>query len=144
MTTTPLPVHEGGCLCGAVRYRVHGKPTLTAVCHCTVCQRRLASAFAMVAFFAEEAVEFLQGEMSTHEHISDASGRWLRMNFCPRCGTTIGHTAEFRPGVRAVAAGTLDDREWFPIDRHVWVQSKLPWVQIPDGMPAYQQAYVAP
>jgi hypothetical protein len=98
----------------------------------------------MVAFFPEEAVEFLQGEMSTHEHISDASGRWLRMNFCPRCGTTIGHTAEFRPGVRAVAAGTLDDRKWFPIDRHVWVQSKLPWVQIPDGMPAYQQAYVAP
>lgn len=56
----------------------------------------------------------------------------------------MGHTAEFRPGVRAVAAGTLDDREWFPIDRHVWVQSKLPWVQIPDGMPTYQQAYVAP
>ena len=59
MTATPLPVHEGGCLCGAVRYRVHGKPALTAVCHCTFCQRRLASAFAMVAFFPEASVVFI-------------------------------------------------------------------------------------
>ena len=103
MTATPLPVHEGGCLCAAVRYRVHGKPALTAVCHYTFCQRRLASAFAKVVFFSETSVDFFQVEMSTHEHTSDASSHWLRMNFCPRYGTTIGHTAEFRPGVRAVA-----------------------------------------
>ncbi len=144
MTPTSPPIHEGGCVCGAVRYRVQGKPALTVVCHCTFCQRRLASAFAMVAFFPHEAVEFVQGEVAAHEHISDASGRWLRMNFCPRCGTTLGHSAEFRPGVRAVAVGTLDEQDWFTVDRHVWAQSKLPWVQIPEGVPTFQQAYLAP
>ena len=32
--------HEGGCLCGAVRYRVLGEPARASVCSCTACQRR--------------------------------------------------------------------------------------------------------
>ena len=44
--------HLGGCACGAVRYRVHGQPVLGTVCHCRFCQRRLASAFAVMATFA--------------------------------------------------------------------------------------------
>lgn len=134
--------HEGGCVCGAVRYRVQGPPVLGTVCHCRFCQTRLASAFAVMASFKEDAVEVLQGELSTVEHRSDESGRWLRMNFCPRCGTTVSHTAELRPGVRTIAAGTFDDPGWFRIDRHIWVRSKLPWVVIPEGTATYAQGFV--
>src|SRR5512134_1706246 len=123
--------HSGGCACGAVRYRVSGKPTVATVCHCRFCQRRLASAFAVLATFPIDAVEVTQGEPTECEHRSDESGRWLRMQFCPRCGTTVAHTAELRPGMRTVAATTLDELGWFDIDRHIWVQSKLPWVTIP-------------
>ena len=119
-------IHLGGCACGAVRYRVLGEPIVGTVCHCKYCQKRLASAFAVMATFKEEAIELLQGEQSEVEHHSDESGRWLRMTFCPRCGTTISHTAEIRPGVRTIAAGTFDDPNWFSINRHIWVQSKLP------------------
>ena len=35
----------GGCVCGAVRYRVQGNPVVGTVCHCKFCQKRLASAF---------------------------------------------------------------------------------------------------
>ena len=135
--------HEGGCVCGAVRYRAQGPPVVGTVCHCRFCQTRLASAFAVMASFKEEAVEVLQGELSTVEHRSDESGRWLRMNFCPRCGTTVSHTAELRPGVRTIAAGTFDDPGWFRIDRHIWVRSKLPWVVIPEGVASYAQGFVA-
>ena len=102
-------VHSGGCVCGAVRYRVHGSPTVSTVCHCTFCQRRLASAFAVLASFPEQSVEMLQGELTECEHRSDESGRWLRMSFCAKCGTTVTHTAELRPGIRTIAAGTFDD-----------------------------------
>ncbi len=137
-------IHEGGCACGAVRYRVHGQPLFGTVCHCNFCQRRLASAFALMASFNEDAVEILQGQLSECEYRSDVSGRWLKMSFCPACGTTVAHTAEIRPGLRTVAAGSFDDPGWFSVDRHIWVQSKLPWVTIPEGVTRYAQGVVVP
>jgi hypothetical protein len=62
------------------------------------------------------------------------------MQFCPSCGTTVTHTAELRPGLRAIAAGTLDDPDWLRIERHIWVRSKRPWVSIPSGATAFPQA----
>lgn len=137
-------VHLGGCACGAVRYRAVGKPVVGTVCHCKFCQKRLASAFAILASFKQEDIEFLQGEVRELEHRSDESGRWLRMTFCPKCGTTVAHTAEVRPGMRTIAGGTFDEPSWFNIDRHIWVQSKLPWVVIPEGVATYSQGYVPP
>jgi hypothetical protein len=131
----------GGCACGAVRYCVEGQPVFATVCHCRFCQRRLASAFAVMASFEENRVHILQGqsELGEREYRSDESARWLRMCFCRFCGTTISHTAEIRPGLRTVAAGTFDDPTWFTPDRHIWLQSKLPWVTVPEGVSAYMQ-----
>jgi hypothetical protein len=50
-------IHEGGCLCGAVRYRVAGEPTVAGVCHCSFCKRRTGSPFGMYAYFDERVVE---------------------------------------------------------------------------------------
>ena len=46
-----IDTHLGGCVCGAVRYRVHGNPVVGTVCHCRFCQKRLASSFAVLASF---------------------------------------------------------------------------------------------
>ena len=132
-------LHEGGCACGAVRYRARGKPIVATVCHCAFCRRRLASAFAVLATFPEQSMEIMQGELAECEHRSDESGRWLRMRFCPRCGTTVYHVTEFRPGARTVAAGTFDDPGWFRIERHIWARSKLPWVEIPPGVEVFAE-----
>jgi hypothetical protein len=105
---------------------------------------RSASAFAVLVTFPETAVEITQGQLSEYEHRSDVSGRWLRMNYCPKCGTTVSHTAEFRPGLRTITGGTFDDPTWFTINRHIWVKSKLPWVNIPSGVEVYHEGYVAP
>ena len=137
-------LHLGGCACGTVRYSVRGKPSVSTVCHCNFCQRRLASAFAVLATFPEASVEITEGELAECEHRSDESGRWLRMSFCPTCGTTIFHVAEVRPGFRTVAAGTFDEQDWFSIDRHMWARSKRPWVTIPDGIATYPHAAPAP
>lgn len=136
--------HHGGCACGVVRYRVRGQPVVATVCHCRFCQRRLASAFAVLATFADGDFELTQGRVTDIEHRSDVSGRRLSMSFCPTCGTTIAHTAEIRPGMRTVAAGTFDDPSWFEVQRHIWLQSKLPWVSIPENVAKYEQGYVAP
>ena len=135
--------HFGGCACGAVRYAVDGKPAVAQVCHCTFCQRRLGTAFAVIAAFADDSISLLQGRLSEREYRSDESGRWLRMSFCPECGTTISHVSEMRPGFCSIAVGTLDDPSWIAIDRHIWVRSKCPWVAIPPGVAAYEKGFVA-
>jgi hypothetical protein len=132
-------MHEGGCVCGAVRYRVKAKPQAGLVCHCNWCQRRSGSAFAFVAYFNEGDVEFLRGRMTAYEHRSDETGRWLKIEFCPVCGTPVSHTTELRPGLRGISAGTLDERDWFPIDRHIWSRSARPWVAIPEGVDVYEK-----
>jgi hypothetical protein len=134
--------HSGGCACGAIRYRVTGKPAIGLVCHCRFCQRRLASAFAVIAYFDAQAVEFTQGTPAQCEYRSDESHRWLRMDFCAKCGTTVSHVAEARPGMRAIAAGTFDEPNWFAIDRHIWVRSKQQWVVIPPGVATFEQGSV--
>jgi len=133
-------VHAGGCVCGTVRYRVRGQPAVGMVCHCRFCQRRLGTAFAMVAYFEDKNVEILKGALTTYEHRSDESGRWLKVQFCPRCGTTVTHTAEARPGFRGIAAGTFDDPDWFKIERHIWTRSARPWVAIPADVTAFAMA----
>ena len=132
-------LHEGGCACGSVRYQVRGDPEICQVCHCRFCQRRLGTAFATIAYFDEANVTFLQGELNTYEHCSDESGRWLRFQFCPRCGTTVTHTVQMRPGLRAIAVSTFDEPEWPPVKRHIWVQSKRSWVSIPSDVPTFAQ-----
>ena len=124
-------LHEGGCLCGAVRYKARGEPLDAFVCHCTACQRKTGSAFAIELFFLSENLEFTGVAPSVFETKSDESGRWLRHEFCAKCGSSVGLTAERRPGQHAVMGGTFDDPNWFKIGRHIWTNSKAQWVEIP-------------
>lgn len=126
-------VHEGGCLCGDLRYAMTGAPVRASVCHCTYCQRRTGSAFAVLPFFREGQLRLLRGTPSAYRHISDASGRWLEHGFCPRCGTTVTLRVERAPGAVGIPGGTFDDPRWFEPSRHIWTGSKLPWVAVPDG-----------
>jgi hypothetical protein len=121
---------------------VRGKPAVTSACHCTYCQRRTGSAFATLAYFDEANVRIVKGEVTEYEHRSDESGRWLRTQFCPRCGTTVTIAVEARPGMRGIALGTLDDPDSLRIERHIWLKSKRPWVLIPADVTTFPQGSV--
>lgn len=137
-------VREGGCLCGAARYRVHGTPVRTNVCHCTFCQRRTGSAFGFVAYFKQEDVELTGANLKTYEHRSDESNRWLRIGFCSTCGTTVTLTVEALPGARGIAGGTFDDPSWLRIERFSWMRSAQPWVIVPPGVTQFPKSSLQP
>ena len=107
--------HEGGCLCGAVRYRIVDQPYLAGVCHCTFCKKRTESAFGVAAYFDASAVQIRSAGLKTYEYRSDESNRWLNLEFCPTCGTTVSWTAEGFPGSRGIAVGTFDDPNWIKL-----------------------------
>jgi hypothetical protein len=133
--------HEGGCLCGAVRYRVSGYPMRVTVCHCTWCQRRTGSAFSVEALFDLAQVN-ISGTPSRYRSVSDESARWLDLEFCQNCGTNIGFTFERLPGRRMVDCGTLDDPRWISPEqfefRYVYLRSAQCWSQIPKDSQAFE------
>jgi hypothetical protein len=133
-------IHEGGCLCGEVRYRASKPPARTTICHCTFCQRRTGSAFGFMAYFKEEDVEITRGNLKTYEHRSDESNRSLRVEFCPTCGTTVAMTVETLPGTRGIAGGTFDDPTWLNIERHTWLRSAQPWIAVPPGVEQFPKS----
>lgn len=126
-----MEIHEGGCACGAVRYRTEGRPARTSACHCTFCQRRTGSAFGLGAYFDEVQVKIVRGELGAFEHRSDESGRRMRFEFCRRCGTQVTWTVEAMPGMRAIGIGTFDDPKWLKVDRFSWFRSAHPWIVPP-------------
>jgi len=134
-------VHEGGCLCGGIRYRVKGDPLRAYVCHCTFCQRKSGSAFATIVWFEEENVELTGDGLTTYEHRSDESNHLFRLGSCNRCGTTVTWTNENRPGVRMITVGTLDEPNWVKIERHIWTRSAQHWVVIPQNIDCFEKGF---
>ena len=137
-----MTAREGGCICGAVRFRVTNAPFRTSVCHCRFCQRRTGSAFGIGVYFRKADFQLLQGELSSYEHRSDETRRWLRMEFCPKCGATVTWT--LFPDARGVAGGSFDDPAWLRIERHTWTRSKQPWVPIPAGLETHEKSAMPP
>ena len=132
--------HEGGCQCGAVRYRTSAQPKRAMACHCTTCKQRTGAPYGIGVYFADEDVEFIQGEMQAYTFHSDTSDRWIKNEFCQSCGTAVTWTLEMRPGLRAIAGGTYDDPDWYQLDAHIWSRSARSDMCYPEGMPIYEKA----
>jgi len=98
----------GGCLCGAVRYEIEGKPFRTANCHCDDCRKATGSAYATNLFFKEEQITLLKGVLKKFEHVAD-SGSAMMKEFCGHCGSQIFGSGTNRPGSKNVKVGSIDD-----------------------------------
>lgn len=131
-------IHEGGCLCGAIRYRARGSPRRVTACHCTFCQRRTGGALSIHVWFDAQNVELTGEGLATYEQRSDESNRALRLHFCSRCATTVMLTAERAPGTNLITGGTLDDPNSFKIDTHVWARSAQRWMVFPKNVACYE------
>lgn len=123
----------GGCLCGALRYRVSGAPTNRCYCHCTSCRRASGAPFVAWATFARSAFQLAQGTLSTVRS-SDKVAR----GFCAACGTSLTYAHDERSAEIDVTLATLDDASAVAPEYHIWVWDKLPWVTIGDGLPQYR------
>ena len=127
-------LHEGGCVCGGVRYRTSGAPKRVSACACRWCQKRTGSALGLSVYFEESNVEILQGSLKSYLLVSDA-GRRIESEFCETCGTTVTWTLEFLPGHRGLAGGTFDQPTfWYDLERFVFARSKPDWLIIPEGI----------
>jgi hypothetical protein len=131
---------EGGCACGAVRYRLKSGPMFVHCCHCTDCQRQVGSAFVINALIETDRIEMLSGELKPWSMPTD-SGRPHLVYRCTECGTTIKSDYGDRKVLSFLRATTLDERSALEPDVHIFTRSKLPWVRLPEGARAFEIYY---
>lgn len=126
---------EGGCLCGAVRYRATGATSHPTLCHCASCRR--ASAAPMVAWvtFPKDGFRFVRGEPGRHR-----SSERVERTFCPRCGTPLTYVHDAFPDAVDVTTCSLDDPAAFPPADHTWLCHRLPWMAREGALPSFPRS----
>ena len=130
---------EGGCACGAIRYRLTSEPLITHCCHCLNCQRQTGSAFVINLLIETDRVELLAGEPHQVDVPRD-DGSAQQIFRCPACQVAV-YSHYTHPGVLFVRGGTLDDPSAIAPDVHIFTKSKVPWVTLPDSAPAFDVFY---
>lgn len=127
---------EGGCICGAVRYRIAEDSPPCYACHCRDCRHQSGSAFAlqMPVWRSKFTVE---GELVGGERTLP-SGATGTIHGCATCLVRLFAENSARPDILIVRAGTLDDRGSLVPAAHMWTRSKLGWVTIPADARAYE------
>jgi hypothetical protein len=131
---------EGGCACGAVRYRLEAAPMFVHCCHCRDCQRQTGSAFVLNALIETDHIALLAGAPEP-VGMPTNSGRPHDIYRCPACRTALWSDYGGRPALRFVRIGTLDDPAALEPNVHIYTRSKLPWVRLPEGVPAFEEYY---
>jgi hypothetical protein len=130
---------EGGCACGEVRYRLASAPLFVHCCHCLNCQRQTGSAFVINVMIETDRVELLAGEPQVVS-VPRSGGKKQLIWRCPTCQTAV-YSQYTMPKVRFVRAGTLDEPSAVAPDVHIFTRSKLPWVVLPESVPAFDVYY---
>ena len=130
---------EGGCACGALRYRLTSEPLIVHCCHCSNCQRQTGSAFVINLLIEADRVEVVAG--TTHRVCVPRDDGSMQVIFrCTRCEVAV--FSEYGPReVWFVRGGTLDDPSDITPDVHIFTRSKVDWVTLPPGTPAFDAFY---
>lgn len=132
---------EGGCACGAVRYRLKREPMFVHCCHCTSCQTEAGSAFVINALIESSEVETLKGNPVAVMTPSE-SGRGQQIWRCPECEVALwSNYGGAKDIIRFVRVGTLDEPGRLEPDIHIYTRSKLPWVRLPDEARVVEEYY---
>lgn len=135
------PPFPGRCTCGAVAFEVTVEPLIVHACHCRWCQRETGAAFAINALVESRCVS-VRGAGPVLVDTPSASGRGQQIARCPDCRVALwSHYPGMGAAVSFVRVGTLDDPARLRPDIHIYVSSKLPWVVLPDGVPAAAEYY---
>jgi hypothetical protein len=131
----------GGCACGVVRYRLASAPLFVHCCHCLNCQRQTGSAFVINLLIEADRVEVLEGTPRVVEVPAGEDARGVqRIHRCPRCQVAV--FSEYgTPRILFVRGGTLDDPTGIEPDVHIYTRSKVGWVTLPEGTPAFDVYY---
>jgi hypothetical protein len=123
--------YDGGCLCGEVRWHATGEPLRVNYCHCEMCRRASGAPVVSWATFPAANVTFTRGG-PTWRQSSDIAER----GFCGTCGSALTWHG-LGEDIIDVTVGTCDLPDTLVPSHHLWTESAIEWLDIPDNLPRY-------
>ncbi|HEY6641981.1 GFA family protein [Povalibacter sp.] len=129
---TESNLFEGGCLCGALRYRSTHPPLRGVICHCSMCRHHSGAPALAFVHFPVAAFAWQRGEVSWFR-----SSPYAERGFCAVCGSTIGMRESVLADRVQVCVGSLDEPDRVRIDDHVWTQERIGWFDVRDELPRF-------
>jgi hypothetical protein len=124
---------EGGCLCGAIRYRATATPVRGVICHCPQCKKHSGSLVLSFVHFPVSGFTWVKGEPKRYR-----SSQFAERGFCEKCGSTLSMHEEVLADRMLIAVGSLDEPARARIDDHVWTKDRIPWFDVNDGLPRFE------
>lgn len=129
---------EGGCYCGAVRYRAEGEPIIKAQCHCRECQYASGGSPNVTMGMPEATFAYTKGAPKGFKR-KDLPTPVTR-EFCGDCGTHLGTKAPALPGVILLKVGTFDQPSAFGMPQMaIFMCDKQEFHRVPEGVPTYDK-----
>ena len=135
-----MPELQGHCACGAIHYSLGSQPMFVHCCHCRDCQRQTGSAFVLNALIESDRGTLVKGATKGIAVPTD-SGRPHDIHRCPTCEVALWSHYGGNEKIAFVRIGTLEQPSALTPDVHIYTRSKLPWVTLPAGVPAFEAYY---
>lgn len=123
-------IHTGGCHCEQLRYQFSGPLRDIAHCHCSICRRVSGGIVTTWITVPVSTFEWVKGTPAQYQ----SSAPCVRY-FCPNCGAQLALITRLSPETIDVTIATLDHPELAPADRHIWTDSRLPWLHLDEHLP---------
>lgn len=121
-------VRVGGCLCGAVRYKVEGPMKQVVACHCEMCRKQTGHLLATTAAWDKQFQLTEETGLKWYQ-----SSPVSRRGFCDRCGSVLFFDTR-GDGKISITAGTLDGATGLTLAAHIFVADKGDYYELDDGI----------
>jgi hypothetical protein len=140
-TAKPFPAITGSCVCNTVRYRLLTSPLYCYACHCIDCQKSTGSAFAINLNIETDNIHIISPTAPVYIKREKKLGVIDRHAECPQCRVELWSNNALGDAIADVRVGTLDFASLMEPDCHIFVDSKLDWIRLPDDAKTMPQDY---
>jgi hypothetical protein len=127
-----MTTHDGGCLCGKVRFRVSAPALDTGYCHCRMCQRNSGAPVVAWATFPTASFAWTAGQPAAY-----ASSPRATRSFCAACGSYLVFVSTEFPAEVSVNTASFDTPDAFPPRKHIFTGTRVSWFHTDDDLPSY-------
>lgn len=126
----------GGCLCGAIRYRLNGPTLFVSQCACKDCQKATGTGHTTIIAVHRNQLE-VEGTPQTYTNTGDTGGTVTR-HFCGNCAGRLYTSGDLPGEFIMVQAGSLDDPGAVSPENVIYMKDAVAWDFFDPALPKFE------
>lgn len=130
------PAAAGECLCGAVKYEVHGTLYNVIQCHCSKCRRHHGHVSAHASSSREDLVLVEADSLKWYRSVKDETPDVYR-GFCSICGGSLFWDPRGDEHIY-ISAGTLHQPTGLKTICHIWLGQAGDYYELNDDLKKFE------